>query len=113
MKTHTSLPRKHSGFGLLEVILVFAIVIGAAAVVFSVYQSAQPAAEADRAVSYASTISGNMQTFYQINHSYRGLDNAMAIKANIIPSAMVNSPTLLNSEWGPVTVGPSAIGGGP
>lgn len=92
------------GFGLLEVILVFALVIGAAAVVFSVFQSAKPSADASNEGSNLSTIATNIKSTYGINHNYTGLDNTSAIAAKIIPSSMASGTSTVTSQWGAVTV---------
>lgn len=67
MSTTFALPltrRARKGFGLLEVILVFALVIGAGAVVFSVYQSAQARAEIAHDRELMSTLAGNLMTIF-------------------------------------------------
>lgn len=102
----TSLKKRASkGFGLLEVILVFAIVIGAAAVVFTVFQSAKPSADASNEASNLTTIATNLKSTYGINHDYTGLTNATAISAKVIPSSLTDG-TNVNSQWGSVTVAP-------
>lgn len=54
--------RKSIGFGLLEVILVFALVIGAGAVTFGVFQSANSAAEIQTFTTNISLIVANTRT---------------------------------------------------
>ena len=71
--------RRDHGFGLLEVILVFAIVIGAAAVVFSVFQSAKPTSDAANEVSNYATIVGNLKTTYGIHRVYTGITPELAL----------------------------------
>jgi type II secretory pathway pseudopilin PulG len=102
--------RKNPGFGLLEVILVFAIVIGAAAVVFSVFQSAQPSAEVDAEINRTTTIIGNLRSVFSPQHVYTGLTNTLAIQAKAVPSDMIDPAhpaTGIQSQWGTVTLGPS------
>lgn len=64
--------RTRKGFGLLEVILVFAIVIGAAAVVFEVFLPAQQAAAADHDRAMASTIASNTFQLFSSGSSVQG-----------------------------------------
>lgn len=52
------------GFGLLEVILVFAIVIGAAAIVFTVFQSAQHRADVEHDRTLVRTLGANLSTLF-------------------------------------------------
>ena len=114
MKSHPLLRnRKSKGFGLLEVILVFALVIGAAAVVFTVFQSAKPSADASNEGSNISTIATNLKSTYGISNSYVGLTSTSAISAQVIPASMVSgtgSSVAINSGWGTVTVAADAGG---
>jgi len=102
MKSY-SFNKRSKGFGLLEVILVFAIVIGAAAVVFTVFQSAKPSADASNEGSNVSTIATNLKSTYGISNSYAGMTKANAISAKAIPSSMTDG-TLITSSWGDVDV---------
>jgi type II secretory pathway pseudopilin PulG len=99
--------KKTRGFGLLEVILVFAIVIGAAAVVFTVFQSAKPSADAANEVDHATLIASNIKSVlgtYGTNN-YVGLNTTQAIASKAIPASMISADgTTINSTWGPITV---------
>ena len=95
------------GFGLLEVILVFAIVIGAAAVVFTVFQSAKPSADAANEATNLTTMAANVKGAYNGNYSLISASNL--IKAKMIPSSMVSGSTIKN-QWGTVMLG--RVGGG-
>lgn len=111
MKFSPSIKQRASkGFGLLEVILVFAIVIGAAAVVFTVFQSAKPSADASNEASNLTTIATNLKSTYGINHSYAGLDITGALAAKAIPASMEvgSPPTSAVSQWGAVDVNEGA-----
>jgi type II secretory pathway pseudopilin PulG len=94
-------PRPHRrlhGFGLLEVILVFAIVIGAAAVVFSVFQSANAQRQADAGVAQFELLGANIQSFLaanQTNIQFFGQGNNMSADyhaAGITPTSMMTTP---------------------
>lgn len=102
MKSGTCFSRSR-GFGLLEVILVFAIVIGAAAVVFSIFQSAQPSADAANEASVLTTLVANTRQAYGGN--YAVIVQSDVIKAQAAPASMVSGGTGLVSQWGTVTVG--------
>lgn len=104
MNFHSLKGRTSRGFGLLEVILVFAIVIGAAAVTFSVYQSAKPTADIANAVAKMTTITGNLKSTFGVNHSYRGISTQLAIQAQAIPADMVTDATHAHSQWGSLNV---------
>jgi type II secretory pathway pseudopilin PulG len=69
-----SLRVRHRGFGLLEIILVFALIIGASAIVFTVYTSAQSSAdathEAERLEAIAASLTGSS---LGIQHNYSPL----------------------------------------
>jgi len=64
LPSRASMRHSRRGFGLLEVILVFAIVIGAAAVVFTVFQSAQRAASVDHDRQMVETIATNIMSVF-------------------------------------------------
>lgn len=99
--------QKRRGFGLLEVILVFAIVIGAAAVVFTVFQSAKPSADASAEVEHAQLIASNVKSAFgtTTTSAYSTLSTALAIKGKTIPTSMVAADGVsANSAWGAVTV---------
>lgn len=55
---------RRRGFGLLEVILVFAIVIGAAAIVFTVFQSAQHRSDVEHDRTLVRTLGANIGTVF-------------------------------------------------
>jgi len=64
--------RSRKGFGLLEVILVFAIVIGAAAVVFGVYEPAQREAAATHDRLMVQTMASNTFALFPMNWNDTG-----------------------------------------
>lgn len=63
-------PRRHlrAGFGLLETILVFAIVIGAGTIVFSVFRAASAGSNSSEAVDQVKLVISNLQS---LNVQYR------------------------------------------
>ena len=77
MKT-LSHSRRHKGFGLLEVILVFAITLGAAAVVFGVFLPAHQAAAADHDRTMANTVASNAFQLFAAGSSVQGPEVMMS-----------------------------------
>lgn len=71
MKTLT-ISSRHKGFGLLEVMLVFAITVGAASVVFDVFVPAQRAAAADHDRALANTLASNAMQLFTSGTSVTG-----------------------------------------
>ena len=69
---HRTLPRKRRGFGLLEVILVFAIVIGAAAVAFIASQNATTAASVDHDRTMVNVVGSTALQMYGANWNGAG-----------------------------------------
>lgn len=99
-------PRRFRAFGLLEVILVFAIIIGAAASTFAVFTPANASAKASDTAARANTIIANLRgSSWGLAHDYTGLTPELAIKAGVVPKAMVvdGEPT---TAYGPIWVGP-------
>jgi type II secretory pathway pseudopilin PulG len=97
-------PQLPRGFGLLEVILVFAIVIGAAAVIFTVFSSAGAAADADTETNDAQVIAANLKGMYGEHPKYDGLTRTVAIQTKAIPQKMITGTTTAMSLWGPIDV---------
>lgn len=84
--------RTSRAFGLLEVILVFAIVIGAAAVTFAVFDSANGSANADTLVSELNLTAANLRASPMgLTHDYSALSTQTAIQAGIFPSSMIQN----------------------
>lgn len=100
--------RSSRGFGLLEVILVFAIVIGAAAIVFTVFQSAQPSSDSNKATSDMTVLAANIRSTYLVGSDFTGLNNALVLKGGLVPKPMISADgSSIVGAWGPpVTVQP-------
>lgn len=84
--------RAARGFGLLEVILVFVLVIGASAIVFSIYQSASQRSRISEAIDQMATIVGNLRAspLVQGNVDLTGLTAAQT--ASLIPANLQTNP---------------------
>lgn len=87
-------PRTRKGFGLLEMILVFAIVIIASAVGFSVYESAKPSANAANDAKILVMIAANTRALYVSQHDYAGLKPWVAVAGKVYPPSLLDSPGL-------------------
>jgi len=89
------LHRRARGFGLLEIILVFAIIIGAAALVFTVFQSASLQAQTSNTMEKVNAIVANVQgsAFTNINQR-TSLTTVTAKQAGILTSG------LQTNAWG-------------
>lgn len=99
------LKRRSRAFGLLEVILVFAIVIGAAAVTFTVFSSANGSAEAADQAEAMSAVIANIQAQHQ-NYDYSALN--AEVTANpwaFFPPSMIDG-NVPHNAWGPILAGP-------
>ncbi len=100
--------RKSRAFGLLEVILVFAIVIGAAAVVFTVFTGANGSANADRVVAQTDLIAANIRTSpWGMNHDYSTLPTNGQYIPGIFPTDWNQSGQAIDPSTGqPALIGP-------
>jgi type II secretory pathway pseudopilin PulG len=103
------IPRRRvrtAGFGLLEMILTFVLVIAAGAGVFYVYQSAKTTADVTAAVDNASNIAGGIQQIWGQNPSgFTGLSTQKAIDAHVVPTALINPDgQTLQGPWGAMSV---------
>lgn len=96
--------RRSRAFGLLEVILVFAVVIGAAAAVFSVYQSARASSDASALVDQASMLAANLRSSaLRQPGGYIGLTTDRVITAGVVPPSMVSNGTVQSAVGGQVS----------
>lgn len=94
------------GFGLLEVILVFAIVIGAAAVTFTVFSSSNASAEAANQTEAMNVVVANIRALHP-NHDYSDLyDTAQANPEAYFPTSMIGADGVPHTPWSPILVGP-------
>ena len=100
--------KAQGGFGLLEMILVFILVIGAAAVVFTMFGSAKPSAEASNESQELSTLAANLQGTFGLGRDYSNLTDASAINAKAVPENMVSGTSVINGWGGALTLGPGA-----
>lgn len=81
--------RRPRGFGLLEVILVFALVIGASAITFSVFSPANSSSRVAESATHLNLIRGNVMSAFPLNR-YTNLDTTTAVKGRLVPAALVN-----------------------
>lgn len=87
--------RRQAAFGLLEVILVFALVIGAGAIVFSVFQSANRRSAASLTVDKIHTLVANVQGSSVASVGQRSVLNTTSAK-----QAHLLTPGLATNGWG-------------
>lgn len=98
--------RRRRGFGLLEVILVFAIVIGAAAVVFAVFQSANASSNASTVNEQINTVIANLRTSpWGMSHNYGSMPTNALVTAHLAPPAMIQNGEAV-TPYGPILVAP-------
>lgn len=96
-------PWRKSGFGLLEIILVFVLVIGAAALVFSVYQGATTRHQTTATLEQVNTVAANIQgSVFAYPSSPQTWTNDMAVQAHILPAGMQT-----NAFGGAIEVNPN------
>lgn len=98
----TQIRSRIQGFGLLEMILVFILVIGAAAVVFVMFGSAKPSAEASNQSRELATLASNIQGTFGQYRDYTPLTNQRAINVHAVPPDMVADATnfIITNGWG-------------
>ena len=97
---------RRRGFGLLEVIVVFALVIGAAAVVFTTFTSSNGSAEAANQAESMGAVIGNIQSLYP-HHDFSNLNAAVAANPKaFFPASMIDASGTPHNAWGPILVFP-------
>jgi type II secretory pathway pseudopilin PulG len=97
--------RRSRAFGLLEVILVFAIVIGAAAVTFTVFSYANGSAEAANQAEAMSAVVANIRALHP-NHDYSALNAEVTANPKaIFPASMLGADGTPHNAWGDIWAG--------
>lgn len=108
MRTH-SRHRHRRGFGLLEVILVFAVIIGATAAIFGVYLPARQRADAQHDVDLVRTLSANISQIYG-----QGDTTGLAFASwTAAPALGMNQFCPRDPNWGGPPICASALTGQP
>lgn len=98
--------RRRQGFGLLEVILVFALVIAAAAGTFAVFQSANASSNASTVTEQVNTVIANLRTSpWGMAHDYTTMPLNALVAANLAPPAMIQNGQAV-TPYGPILVAP-------
>ncbi len=95
------------GFSLLEVILVLAVIAGAAVAVFMAYESAKPSSDAANEDANLTTLTTNLKATLGISGNYTGLANATGVQLKVFPSDMVSGATVAGA-WGTVAISAEA-----
>lgn len=113
MFAHTRVPpafRRHTGYGLLEVMLVLVLAIGGSMLVFTLYQdAARPASDTNAAVSQLqiikSDIAGAGWLHVTGGYSTMWFDNEVTLKSsNLFPADMYSdSSNYQYSAWAPLS----------
>jgi type II secretory pathway pseudopilin PulG len=101
---------RRRGFGLLEVIVVFALVIGAAAVTFTVFTSANASSSASALTDDLKLVASNLRSSpWGLAHDYTTLDVPSAIKAGLFPKGLLQDG-LPTTPYGPINLSVSYVG---
>lgn len=96
-----ALRRPSLGFSLIELLLVLGVLAILLVAAFVVYPQVRDDSLAERTTKTTMSVAAGVESLFH-NSSYSGLNNAMAIDANLVPDHMVveqGSPDLA-SEWG-------------
>ena len=93
---------KQSGFSLIELLLVMAVIAALAVAAFIIY----PRVQAGRAATGEADIIAAAQTSAKslfTTSNYNGLTSLVAAQANFFPASMLDTPpTTITNEWGGV-----------
>lgn len=94
-----------AGFGLLEVILVFVIILGASAATFAVYQSARTSAAISKEIDLLTLEGQAIHEVYAQQHNFTGLNDSTAANSKVIvPTQYVVHGAPVNTYGRPSTI---------
>ena len=111
----TKLRKKHGGYSIIELILVFSVILLTALWVLIMMPKQKLQSQAVETVQATSILAGAIKTSFQgRSNGFLGLGNAMIINSGAAPTTLVaGSPPELQNAWtGAVTVAPLAFPGG-
>lgn len=105
------------GFSMVELLLVFAIILGAAIIVFVAYPKAQDSQLATQEQQNLATIQAGVKNLYSGANSYGGanpITTATVVQSNVVPQNMIipGTDTMSNKWNGQVTVASATSTGG-
>ncbi|KGA42818.1 prepilin-type N-terminal cleavage/methylation domain-containing protein [Pectobacterium versatile] len=94
------------GFSLLELMLVLGVITGLIVSAFMIYPKAQAAQRAEIEVKNITAIQAGVKALYTSAPNYSGLNNTVALNANVFPDSMLsgegNERKIVNSFKGDV-----------
>jgi type II secretory pathway pseudopilin PulG len=99
------------GFSMVELLLVFAVILGAAVMVFVAYPKLKANQAATTENTNLSTLQAGIKNIFQGKPNYTGLVPTVLINAQVVPNTMVNGTNIVNSWGATVAIAPATLGG--
>lgn len=104
--------KRQQGFSMVELMLVFAIILGLAAMVFYVYPKVQESRIASEEQTNLTALQAGVKSVYQGRANYATLTPTILLNAQVVPNNMVNGADIVNRFREVVAVAPATLGGG-
>ena len=96
--------KKRRGFSLLELLLVLGVIAALIVSAFIIFPKVKASANARTEVSNLNAINSGIRALYNGQTDYTGLNNSVAIQANIIPDNMIKDGDIVTSFGGRVLI---------
>lgn len=104
--------KRQQGFSMVELMLVFAVILGLAAMVFYVYPSVVESRLAKEEQTNLTALQAGVKSVYQGRANYATLTSTILLNGQVVPSNMVSGTDVINRWREIVTIGPVTLGGG-
>lgn len=104
--------KSQQGFSMVELMLVFAIILGLAAMVFYVYPKVQESRIATEEQTNLTALQAGVKSVYQGKANYASLTTQILLDAQVVPNNMVTGTDIVNRWREVVAVAPATLAGG-
>ena len=97
---------------MVELMLVFAIILGLAAMVFYIYPKVQDNQIASEELANLTALQAGVKSLYQSKATYASLTPQVLLNANVVPNNMISGVDIVNRWRNVIVVSPTTLAGG-
>lgn len=105
--------KKQAGFSMVELLMVFAVILGAAVLVFVAYPKVKDNQAAATENTNLSTLQAGIKSLYSGKSNFAGVTPTVLLNAQVVPNTMINGANIVNTWGQTVTIASASLGGVP